>query len=251
MILQQPNVLRGLVASVLLSPITSVRIADADPPPEPKSFAEAKAAGRDVLVDIQQLKAKMLVRGSREVAVEIVPGVVQWQPAQQRESDPLQAQLNQKQAAAVRLFKLALTLADENTPPREVETVRYFLCYVYYADHQYEQAAELGEEMARKHPAAIAAPLCAKIAIASYLRLYGARPRAGDEKQAAEDRLASFTGYILDAWPDRPEAEEAIQTALPVLLYENRVDDCVAFLHKLPDGTPQRTRSDLLVGTML
>ena len=211
-------------------------------PSEPKSFAEAKAAGREALDEIKEISMEVAVRGRLAAAVDAksVP-----------KPGPLQLKLKQKRAEALRHFQLALRLADHQTPKEDVDVVRYFLCYLHYADGAYQKAAEVGDEVARNRDATVGARQCAKIALASYLKVYLSQSPKGEKACDVVKRLEALANHILDTWPDEREAVEALDMLVSVLLREERVDDSVAYFQKMPPDSPRRNRTAMRLGTSL
>ena len=66
----------------------------------------------------------------------------------------------------------ATTLVDDDTDPKLLNEVRYFLCWLYWESEDYYRAAVLGEFLARRYPDHPAAASAAKISMASFERLY-------------------------------------------------------------------------------
>ena len=52
-----------------------------------------------------------------------------------------QMKLSMLQVGALDSYRLAMQLADRDTPPSELNLVRYFVCYLYYLNEQYHEAA--------------------------------------------------------------------------------------------------------------
>jgi len=208
---------------------------------EPPSFAEAMAAGKEVLDEIKETAAEMARQGIPAAApdMEDTP-----------KPDPLQLELKQKQAEAIRHFQLALKLADDETPKEDVDIVRYLLCYLHYSKGAYEKAAELGDEAAR-NPDATGARQSAKITLASYMKMYQAAPPKSEKARGVVKRLEALADHILDTWPEGQEAEEAIDSLIAILIREDHAEDSVAYLEKLATDSPRRNRAALRVGTAL
>jgi len=215
-------------------------------PPEPRTFAEAKAAGRDVLDEIKEIRMKMVRAGVSVVAVDIEPEfeTIDAKP------DPLRAKLKEKQAEAIRHFQLALKLTEDQTPKEDVDMVRYFLCYLHYSNGAYEKAAELGDEASRD-PDATGACQSAKIALASYMKIYQSQTPKSEKARGVVKRLEALANHILDVWPEEPEAVETLETLAAILAKEDRVEDSVAYLEKVSADSPRRNRTAFRLGTVL
>ncbi|HND52067.1 MAG TPA: hypothetical protein PLV92_06715, partial [Pirellulaceae bacterium] len=136
--------------------------------PQPKTFADARTAGKDVLDGVQVAKVKL---------EGLPPRIRDEQSAEVKKQ--LQDELKEAQdliksgdAEALRLFQLAQRLAVNDTPPEDLNVVRYFICYLFYSMQDFENAAVMGEFVAQRFPESGGARQCAKIAMASYLKQY-------------------------------------------------------------------------------
>ncbi len=135
----------------------------------PKTFADARQAGKDALDSVAVAK----------VNLDSLP------PRIRDEKDPavkktLEDQLKASQEAqttglgeAMRMFDRALQLATSETTDDEMNSVRYFLCFLNYTTGDHVKAAVLGEFVAKRYPDSAGARQCGKIAMASYLKMYG------------------------------------------------------------------------------
>ena len=80
----------------------------------------------------------------------------------------------------------------------------------------------LGEFLAMKYPQAQGARPCAKIAMASYLKLYAlAKP---DERDFESQQVVKICDYIVKTWPREAEAEDALNTLIPFMIREKKLD---------------------------
>jgi len=220
-------------------------------PPEPKCFAEAKAAGREVLDEIHTVRREMAGRGIDAATADIEPELEAIDAKPTPKPDPLQLKLKLKQTEAIRCFQLALKLADDQTPKEDADVVRYFLCYLYYSDEAYEKAAELGDDVVRNRATATGARQCAKIALASYMKIYQSQSPKSKKASGVVKRLEALADHIFDTWPDEPEADEALDVLVPVLIREERIDDAVVYLQRMSADSPRRNRIALRVGAAL
>ena len=165
---------------------------DPEERPEPLNFAEAKQAGKDSLDDMQ----------TANLVLQTVPQRLKSEQDATIKAD-LQKTLEDAQqksktalADAKRYFRLALKFADGETDVRDVNVVRYFLCYLYYSTGDYMDAALIGEFVARRYPGSPSARQCAKIAMASYVKLYTESQEA--DKQFETDRVVGIAGGLSD-----------------------------------------------------
>jgi hypothetical protein len=210
--------------------------------PEPKTFAEAKQAGRDALQAAEI--AKTVLRD--------FPGRIQKEKDEtvkadlQQQLDEAQQSLETAQADALKYFRLALKLADNQTDVRDVNIVRYFLCFLYYGAEDYYKSALAGEFVARRYPDSSGARPCAKIAMASYLKLYAESP--SEDKEFETSQIIGIANYITEKWSDQPEAVEALNTLIPFMIQAGKLDAAEAYLNDIPEDSPKRGAAEIKTG---
>lgn len=207
---------------------------------EPTNFTQAQQEGKKALDAIGP------------ATTELAKLQQQLQRASQSERATLEAEVEQAKAkvassesAAMEYYRLALELADRNTPPSDVNLVRYFVCYLYYIQQQYHEAALVGEFVARRYPQSAAARECVKIALACYRKLLEAS--TGDTSFEIE-RLVDLAQYTSDTWPGSPEALMASVTLVPVLVNAAEFDHARDLTLLIPESNPARGEAELVTG---
>jgi len=210
--------------------------------PEPKTFAEAKQAGREALDTVQ----------TANLVLKTVPQRIKKEKDQAVKTQ-LQKQLKDAQetvktalADAKRYFRLALLLADRDTDIRDVNIVRYFLCFLYYSMEDYYDAAVVGEFIALRYPDSAGARQSAKIAMASYLKLY--TEKESDDKEFESNQIISVANYITKKWADQPEAVEALNTLIPFMIQAGDLDMAEKYLADIPEDSPKRGDAEIKTG---
>ena len=210
--------------------------------PEPKTFAEAKQAGRDALQAAEIAKTVL-----RDFPPRIQKEKDESVKADlQKQLDEAQESLETSQADALRYFRLALKLADAQTDVRDVNIVRYFLCFLYYGNQDYYESAVAGEFVARRYPDSSGARPCAKIAMASYLKLYAESP--AEEKPFETAQIIGIARYITEKWSDQPEAVEALNTLIPFMIQAGQLDAAEEYLNDIPKDSPKRGAAEIKTG---
>ena len=106
---------------------------------------------------------------------------------------------------AFRICKEALALVDKDTSPDDLNLVRHLLCFLYYNQGMYYDAAVVGDFLSKRFPEGAGARTSAKIAMASYLKLY-AETKLGAKE--AFDRLLSEWDKANDGKLELDEAPE-------------------------------------------
>src|SRR5262249_31450140 len=136
--------------------------------PEPKTFIEAKTAAKDAIDAMQT--ANLLVR--------TLPSRMSGSKPPEREELKKQYDEAKEQAAkgpreALRCCRLAIKSADNETSLEDLNRVRYLLCYLLYNEGNYYDAIVVGDLLAKRYPDSQGARQCAKIVLASFVKLYG------------------------------------------------------------------------------
>ena len=162
-----------------------------------KSFDEARLNGRRAIDDWRKAKLAMMKLNSQIGATD-----------DRVEIEKLEEQLLIQTVAgknalkqSEQYFQRALKLADDNTSIEETTTVRYIICYVHYEKEEYTAAAELGKTLAREHTKVSTAAQSAKIAFASYMKLYQ-QSDTDKKREAMVENLLDFGDYISKQWPE-------------------------------------------------
>lgn len=192
----------------------------------PSSFAEAYAAGKLALDSSSA--AQVSIVAARRNAPDSIP--------------QLEQQAEASQADALRDFRLALTLVEDEVDSEQLNEVRYYLSWLNFQRGEYYRAAILGEFVARRYPDHRTAVDAAKIAMASYNQLFNLAVAAGPsvsesvsgtgakETEFEADRLARMAEFITRRWPDSDDAKNAFSVLLGFAIRNNRLDDAKRML---------------------
>jgi tetratricopeptide (TPR) repeat protein len=176
-----------------------------------------------------------------------------------RENNPdaeadLKAEADGHRADALSMLELALTLADAQTSPEQLNAARYYLSVLYWEDKRPHEAAVLAEFLARRHPESEFASGAAKVALAAYEQLaiearsQNSQAKPGDTSYEA-GKLEELSELVAARWPDSAEASSAVNVLIQTALRENRLSDAEALLEKLPAGS--RSSAELSLGAGL
>ncbi len=208
---------------------------------QPATFTEAQQAGKKALDAI----------GPASEAVAKLQSKIQRAKKGEREKLESQlaaanAELVAAQSTAMDSYRLAMQLADQDTPPSELNLVRYFVCYLYYLDKQYFEAALVGDFVARRYPQSAGARQCARISLACYMQILEMANE--DDRQFEIEQLVTLTNQITESWPDGPEALEALTTLVPVMVNANEIEHADSMTRKIPETAPGRGQAELTTG---
>jgi tetratricopeptide (TPR) repeat protein len=206
---------------------------------EPTSFAEASERGKAALDNLQA--ASIGIRMSEE----------------QKDHETLATLTKEKEGyttTAFRNFKLALALADkgpvkERPEVKDVNSVRYFLCFLYYDRGEYYDSAVLGDYLARRYPETMEGRQGARIMLASFVKLF--QDSKQPDKSFEIGHIQETAEYITKHWPKEDEAEDAALTLLNFAIQQRELDKALEYLNQIPETSPRRGTSELRAGQAL
>ena len=154
----------------------------------------------------------------------------------------LQSQAEEGKEEARQNFRLALGLVDDKTDRDQLNEVRYFMCWLCWDNEQYYESASLGEFLARRYSDGPSAAAAAKLALASYDRMYRLAAQPGVKRQDTEfeaRHMAQIAEFITRRWPGSPTAEAANQILVSNAIRNDRIDDAKAMLSQVPAAAPR------------
>lgn len=200
---------------------------------QPRTFKEAYEQGREALAATNA--AKQALPTAHNNNPEAVPD--------------LESQMQQGEADAFEAFRLAMTLADNDTDIAALNEVRYFLCWLYWEKQDYYRAAVLGEFLARRYPDHPAASSAAKLAMASLERLYSNALAAGAKQADVEfeaNRMAAVAEFMTRRWPGTPDAEAAFSLLVTHAIRNDKIEEAQKLLGEV--SKDYRPRLELQLG---
>ncbi len=194
------------------------------------------------------------------------------------ESERLARQALDAREAAFSATHQAIKLADKKTDPGQLNTARFYLCYLHWEYGQaesaerndsshYFDAAVLGDFLARRFPDHANARQAMAIALASYQRIRQSVAQdveqaaqklgknADDIRAAVETATADWSSKIaqlaelgIARWPDTDEAASATAILATLAVEKQDFDGALKFIDKLKPGSPRRSDTELRVG---
>ncbi|HUE70795.1 MAG TPA: hypothetical protein VMP01_07885 [Pirellulaceae bacterium] len=213
--------------------------------PNPKTFTDALTAGRDAVQkmnDSEQLIKQLNLR---------LPTIADVAQRSEIENQVKKAEEVAAEARdmASQYLRLALSLADKETGEDDLNVARYFVCYLSFLEQKYYESVVLGRFVAERYPTSQGARQCAKIAMAAWLKLYNQRP--GGENDFESQQIIHIADYIVQKWPDQPEAADALNTLIEFMIRERRLKEAQEYLAKIPVDSPHRGTAELKLGQAL
>ncbi len=209
---------------------------------EPKTFSEAKDAGREALDALQ----------TANMVLQTYPPRIAGETDEKIKAD-LQKQLEDAQQTvktsvqeSLAYFEKALQLADDQTSVDDLNIVRYFLCFLHFSANNFHEAGLLGEFVARRYPDSSGARQCAKIAMAAYLKLYV--ENTTDNKEFESQKVTGIANYIAQKWSDQPEAIDALNTLVPLMIKAGKLEAAEKYLNDIPPDSPKRGEAEIKTG---
>jgi tetratricopeptide (TPR) repeat protein len=189
--------------------------------PEPKTFQDAYQAGKTAmeLMNSSQLAAKLAGNNNPDAVPE------------------LEKEAADSKVEALRMLELAMELADRQTPIDELNSARYYLCWLYWQADRKLEAAVLGEYLARRYPDAQFARGAANLALAALEQ--SASEANGTASGGAEPgfesrQLASLAEFVATRWPDTPEGAAAVNILISTALRTGELDKAEQLVAQLP-----------------
>ena len=224
-----PGPIRKEASNLLMDDLLgAAEVSDADP----KTFAEA----------LEQANVAWLRMLTTDGQVR--------QATDPKKKAELSKQLAAAREGAFKNCRLALELADKKTDISEVNTVRFYLTFLYFMEERLYDAAVMGELLAYRYPQSAGARKGAEIAIKAYRKLFDTERRASRDTTFEMDQMQRVAQYVTARWEDDPVAEEAW-----VMLFDTAVDlkdieKATSYLDKLPPESPRRADAELRLGQM-
>ncbi len=203
--------------------------------PEPENFVEARDRGKAALDLMQELNMQIKLAEDQGKKGEI-PKLVE--------------QLKQSQAEALKYYRMALGMQTPDTPADDINVVRYYLAYLYWANEDLWEAAIIGEFLARKYPNSAGARQGAKIAMAAYVKLFNEVRKSGDS-QFETDCMVGIADFITKCWADSPEADEAWMMLIRTAVVDGKPAEAAEYLEKVSADSPRRGEAELMTGQSL
>ena len=96
---------------------------------------------------------------------------------------------------ARRALQLALRVSNDKTSKDDLNSARYYLCYLDWDAGNLYEAAVLGEFLARNYPDSMPGRQGARIALAAAVRLY-AEAQAGRQELRGGENGAAWPGNV-------------------------------------------------------
>ncbi|HEX4412540.1 MAG TPA: hypothetical protein VH107_02860, partial [Lacipirellulaceae bacterium] len=203
---------------------------------EPRNFQAAYDAGKEALASYNS--AKLAIPSAERNNPEAVPD--------------LKSQMERGKDDARHYFQAAISLVGPDTDVKQLNEVRYFLCWLYWEAEDYYRAAVLGDFLARRYPDLPSAASSAKIAMAAYEHLYNdaaLRKSKNDDGNFESQKMAQIAEFITRRWPGTDTADAAFGILVTFAIHADKPDDAEKLLKQVSEQA--RPKLELMLGNSL
>ncbi|MEN6405637.1 MAG: hypothetical protein ABFC77_04110 [Thermoguttaceae bacterium] len=184
----------------------------------------------------------------KDYADACLRGKAAWDRLQDADLKPEQLQSLRREA--LDYFSFAMTHPSREAKIDELNTLRSYAAYLYWATGQPYDAVVLGEFVARRYPAHAEAQQSALVALTAYAELYreaksaGARARLGD-------RMAGLAEFLAERWPSTPATDQAWMLLIRAAIDQGQWDRLPSLVEHIAGDSSRRGEADLLAGQAL
>ena len=181
------------------------------------TFADAYQAGKDAvsMMNASKLSAKVAETNNPDAAAD------------------LKSRVSEAQQTAREAFLAALALVDDETQVARVNEVRYLLSWLYWENEEYLRAAAIGEFLATAYSDDPSAKGAAKLALASFERLYNQAIEAG-ESEFERQRLKGIAQFAAKRWAGESTGNSALSVLMSLALRSGDIDDARNVVQQAP-----------------
>lgn len=212
---------------------------------EPANFIQARDRGVAVLTDFDNARVTV-----DTLKAELAQSTDPARQAELKQSvDQAEQVLRTAPLEAMKWFERAMTLADAETPNEDLAIVQRFMAYLYFVEKKYYHAGVIGENQLRINPTAAGTRSSANIALNAYWALFQESP--ADDRVFEKERLQAVGDLTIKTYPDTDEAIRAANILAFVALSNKDMATARAYLEKIPASSPERVRTQLLLGTQI
>lgn len=161
----------------------------------------------------------------------------------------LKVQMDRAKEEARHHFQLAASMVESDTDLKQVNEVRYFLCWLYWEGNDFYRAAVLGDFLARRYPDHPAAGSAAKISMAAFDRLHNLALAANDKGEFEARQTAQMAEFIVRRWPGSDDADAAFSVLVGSAIRTGKVEEAEKMLQQASKET--QPRLELMLGNAL
>ena len=229
-------------ARKLLAPLGVEEPSSAASVSPPKSLQEAVTTARGLIETSDQLDQ------SRALLEQQLGGSSADADAVRKELESIANQQLQVRQQAVDVLRSGLAIAGPRADAALLNQARQFLAYVLYRSERLREAAVVGGFVARTGPGSddgLRGGLLALTSLQTLLQQTGADAQAGVAAQ-----INSLGQFLLQHWPDDPQAAAARGILIRIALSQERWQEARALLDETPTDSPEKAEFQRLMGQL-
>ncbi|NIL98305.1 MAG: hypothetical protein GTO62_14540, partial [Planctomycetales bacterium] len=160
----------------------------------------------------------------------------------------IQTKVDEQTERAFQLYRLAIALADKDTPTAQLALVYKAICYLFWDRGEHLYAAVVGDFLARQFPKDDNGKFGSWIAFNAWLVEYG---KVGKDRSYEIEQLQRYGENIIKRWPDSSESVTARLQLMAFAIQDGAVDQALEYLAAIPEDNPNRGQAELTVGQAL
>ncbi len=205
-------------------------------PGDPKDFDAAFGTANSLLEQVGPLRDKVKAAEKTKDKQKI-----------QNTKEELQAQLSETE----RIYRLALALADANSPAKQINSARYKLAYMFYLQRKSYDAAVVGKYLAirlKKTDPTVALD-AAYLGMAGFSQAYNDAPKQYKEKNL--QMILDISQFIAANWPNSDRATDARLEMGRILRRSDKPLEAAKWYSEIPTTAPQYPTAQLEAGQAL
>ena len=205
-------------------------------PGDPKDFDGAFGTANSLLEQVGPLREKVKAAEKTKDKQKI-----------QNAKEELQAQLSETE----RIYRLALSLADANSPAKQINSARYKLAYIFYLQRKSYDAAVVGKYLAirlKKTDPTVALD-AAYLGMAGFSQAYNDAPKQYKEKNL--QMILDVSQFIATNWPNSDRATDARLEMGRILRRSEKPLEAAKWYAEIPTTAPQYATAQLEAGQAL
>ncbi len=164
----------------------------------------------------------------------------------------IESDLKAKRDEAMAACQQAIALPSAAINIDKLNQLRYWLCWFHYAKGNYYDAAVLGEFLTRKYPKSAGALPGAQVALASLDAIHRQpKQNDGDGSAFAAIQLESLANYMMQRWPNAPEAAAALDALVRSAIDQGDYEKAQKIIEQTPADSPARASGEAKLGQAL
>ncbi|WP_419189320.1 tetratricopeptide repeat protein [Stieleria marina] len=200
---------------------------------QPKSLQDALDSARTILAATQNIEESLKLLDQEKETDEL-----------KAQKEALQDDLRNTYSIGVQILRAGLGMAHSRTDTGLLTQARHFLAYTLYRQKQYRDTVVVGSYLARNAPGTEAGLQGGLWALTSLQFLLIDVPK--DENDGLLTQLEQLGDFLMETWPDNPDAAKAQGVRIQLLLQKDDYEGAKKLIAEMKKGPEQGTFQRLL-----